>query len=223
MPSLTVMTLTNKENSKRGQALLSWEAEKIQFLSPKTVLVDNCESYSQYNADVLFNLHKWFDTDFVLLTQFDARIINPLAWSDEFFQYDMIGAPWIWRIMKPQYNKGINDKNRLVGNGGFSLRSRRLCEFLAEKYQGRLPKDESEDVFICQNIRDELESQGIKFAPYEVAERFSIENQQYTGQFGAHCAFVFNGAIYNMKEMADDDIDKITARIGYAYCTSNES
>ena len=218
MPSLTIMTLTNAENAKRGRKLLDWEAEKIQFLSPKTVLIDNCESYSQYNSNVLFNLPTWFDSDFVLITQFDARIVNPLAWTNDFFDYDYAGAPWIWRIMNPQYMNGSYDRNCLVGNGGFSLRSRRLCELLAKDYKDKLPSGEAEDVFICQHFRNELESQGIKFAPYEVAERFSVENQTYSGQFGAHCAFIYNDTIYNMKEMADDQIDRITATIGYSYC-----
>ena len=221
MPTLTLITMTNKADSERGKALLNWEAEKLQFLRPMVSLVPNCESYAKYNENVLFNLHKYFDTDFVLITQFDARVVNPLAWTDDFFKYDYIGAPWVWRIMKPQYLKdrgGMRDKNRLVGNGGFSLRSRRLCKLLAEKYTGRLSPGEAEDVFICQNVRDELEAQGIKFAPYEVAERFSVENQRYTGQFGAHSSFVFNHSIYNMKKMRDFEIDKITAAIGYAYC-----
>ncbi len=218
MPTLTLMTMTNRANSKRGRALLDWEAEKIQFLSPEILLIDNCESYDQYNIDKLFNVHKYFNTDFILCVEFDSRIVNPLAWSDEFFKYDYIGAPWVQRLIKPQYDKGTNNKNRLVGNGGFSLRSHKLCELLAEKYVYRLPHGEFEDVFICQNIRDELEADGIKFAPYEVAEIFSVENQLYTGQFGAHCAFIYDGSIYNMKEMADDEIDRITATIGYSYC-----
>lgn len=218
MPTLTLMTITDKANSERGRNLLNWEAEKIQFLSPKILLINNCESYDQYNIDKLFNVHKYFNTDFILCVEFDSRIVNPLAWSDEFFKYDYIGAPWFQRLIKPQYDKGTNDRNRLVGNGGFSLRSHKLCGLLAEKYVDRLPHGEAEDVSICQNIRDELEADGIKFAPYEVAERFSVENQRYDGQFGAHCGFIFNGSVYDMKKMTDDEIDRVTAGIGYAYC-----
>lgn len=200
--------VTNKKDSERGRLLLEKEAEKIGFLSPKTTLIDDCGSYEQYNSDILFHSYEWFDTDFVLVIQLDSRIINPAAWTDEFFKYDYIGAPWIWRIMKPQYSKGVGDANRLVGNGGFSLRSRRLCELMASDYQNMLPSGENEDVFICQHLRDELESKGIKFASYEVAKRFSVENLNYTGQFGAHCGFVFNRKLYNMKQMPDDAIDK---------------
>lgn len=214
MPSLTLTTVTNKKNSERGRLLLEKESEKIEFLFPKIALIDGCESYAQYNSDILFHSYEWFDTDFILFIQFDSRIINPAAWTDEFFEYDYIGAPWIWRIMKPQYSKGVGDANRLVGNGGFSLRSRKLCELLASDYVGRLPQNESEDVFICQNVRDELESKGIKFAPYKIAEMFSMENDVYTGQFGAHCAFFFNRKLYDMKKMSDDELDKAANDVG---------
>ena len=208
MSSLTLIMVTNKKDSERGRLLLEKEAEKIGFLSPKTALIDGCESYAQYNSDILFHSYEWFDTDFVLFIQFDSRIINPAAWTDEFFKYDYIGAPWIWRIMKPQYSKGVGDTNRLVGNGGFSLRSRRLCELMASDYRNTLPSGENEDVFICQHLRDELESRGVRFAPYEAASKFAVENQVYRGQFGAHCGFVFNRKLYNMKRMSDDTIDK---------------
>jgi len=59
------------------------------------------------------------DTQFTLVTQWDGYVINAEAWTEEFLDYDYIGARWIGDVVKaagspPEYN---------VGNGGFSLRS----------------------------------------------------------------------------------------------------
>jgi len=79
-------------------------------------------------------------TSHVLSIQYDSWIVNPSAWTDEFLEYDYIGAPWSW----------FPDKN--VGNSGFCLRSRRLLEFLAahrEAFPIKLP----EDVSLCREYR----------------------------------------------------------------------
>jgi hypothetical protein len=166
------------------------------------VLVDDCESYSEYNRRSIEDMSVLFDTDFVLTVEFDSCIVNPFAWTDEFFNYDYIGAPWIGfnSNMKWYYWDGTHDKDLLVGNSGFSLRSKKLCDALSSKKYGSIPEGEPEDVFICQNIRKELTNDGIKFAPFDVAARFSVENQLYCGQFGAHHGFYLSNGMYvNMK------------------------
>jgi hypothetical protein len=74
-----------------------------------------------------------------------------------------------------------------VGNGGFSLRSRRVLEASRE-----LPLDPPliEDVIICRRCRPDLERQGIRFAPEAVASRFSYERMPPRGdEFGFHGSF----------------------------------
>lgn len=115
-----------------------------------------------------------FDSPHVLAIGWDGFIVNPDAWEDTFLTYDYIGARWTWI-----------DKSCNVGNGGFALRSKRMMDIV---------KDQSinwniltpEDQVTCQFRRKELESFGIKFAPEEVALRFSIENEPYNNQFGFH-------------------------------------
>lgn len=109
-------------------------------------------------------------TDYVLTVQNDGFIINPSAWSNDNFNYDYIGAPW--------YNPVGQDHLR-VGNGGFSLRSRKLLKACKEISQDLNPKSTgNEDVFICHHSKRVLEHiYGIKFAPVKLAAKFSVEWQ----------------------------------------------
>lgn len=189
--TITILTITNKKRSDEGYELLKKEKAKIDFLNPKIVLIDDCESYAEYNKRCVAKLSEYFDTDFCLIVQFDGKILNPKAWTNDFFNYDYIGAPWAsFEMLEYHQEKDTNNKNFLVGNGGFSLRSKQLCEKLKEvanKYNG-----EPEDVFICQIMRSFLENNNIRFAPFEIAKLFSVENQQYLNQFGAHNNIVIN-------------------------------
>jgi hypothetical protein len=93
----------------------------------------------------------------VLICQADGYGRNIEHWSDEFLNFDYVGSPF---------------PNGEVGNGGLSLRSKRFLEASAALPEPDLP----EDSYLCQYHRKELESQGITFAPLEVAIRFSFEH-----------------------------------------------
>ena len=79
-------------------------------------------SSKRYNKFCIKELSKYINTSHYLIIQHDGFVINPQAWDDEFLEYDYIGSPW---------NDGnakladIDEKYK-VGNGGFSLRSKRL-------------------------------------------------------------------------------------------------
>jgi hypothetical protein len=87
---------------------------------------------------VLHELHHYIDSDFVLLVEWDGYIINPTAWTNEFLNFDYIGAVW-----------GHHKDGFRVGNGGFSLRSRKLLLATRE-----IPFDEelAEDELIWPKI-----------------------------------------------------------------------
>lgn len=154
--------------------LLSSQANK----SPFHVLIDPLQGIEGYSRFMIRDLYRYVDTDHVLIIQHDGYVLNWKAWEPEFLKYDYIGATW-W------YKDGHN-----VGNGGFSLRSRRLLQILATDETIRV--FHPEDDVICRQHRDYLEREhGIKFAPEEVANRFSIEavhtpDNKYRGQFGFH-------------------------------------
>lgn len=138
------------------------------------------EAYSRF---VLRDLGKLLTSDHVLLIQWDGYILDPSAWRPEFLDHDYIGAPW------PQFGDGFT-----VGNGGFSLRSRRLLMATAS-----LPAtQEAEDVAICRTWRPRLEAElGLKFAPEALAQCFAFER----GPRGP-ISFGFHGA-FNLVKLVD--------------------
>lgn len=133
----------------------------------------------QYNKWVCTELWRYITTTHVLLIQHDGFVLDASAWTDEFLEYDYIGAPW-------NYRDGRN-----VGNGGFSMRSYRLMHAMATD---DLVTENStyapEDEVICRLYRRHLESiYSIKFAPEDLAHRFSFEMhppRQKTFGFHAH-------------------------------------
>jgi hypothetical protein len=99
------------------------------------------------------------------MVQWDGWVCDGQQWDPAYLEYDYIGAVW------PQF-----DEPRNVGNGGFSLRSRRLIEALT---MPGLHLHHPEDIAICHSNRDVLEHEfGIRFAPPSVARRFAFEREQ---------------------------------------------
>jgi hypothetical protein len=125
-----------------------------------------------YNNFIVKELYKYFTTSHCLVIQWDGYILDEAQWTDDFLNYDYIGAKWL-------YTDGRN-----VGNGGFSLRSRHLQEILTgSEYEITCPEDE----IIGRLYRHTLEADGIKFAPEEVADKFSFElNEPTAPTFGFH-------------------------------------
>jgi hypothetical protein len=107
------------------------------------------------------------ETKYIIFQQWDAMVHNGNKWDDIFLMHDYIGAVWPWRA--PGQN---------VGNGGFSLRSRRLLEELQAPHIQLDPAGEhgvQEDNYIAILHRPWLESRGMVFAHQNIAEKFSIE------------------------------------------------
>jgi hypothetical protein len=113
----------------------------------------------------------------VLIIQSDGYVLDGSAWNDEFLAYDYIGAPWLYK------------DHRNVGNGGFSLRSRRLQNILA--LDNDITITHPEDEVICRLYRLHLEDKyNIKFAPEQLAHRFSFElHPPQHKTFGFHGEF----------------------------------
>jgi hypothetical protein len=138
--------------------------------------IGRLSSRADYSRFMLRDLAGHVTTSHALCVQWDGFVINGAAWDPHFLDYDYIGAVW------PHFDDGQN-----VGNGGFSLRSRRLLEACKS-----LPIDESlaEDIVIGRLYRSDLEKQGLGFAPELVARHFAYERTAPTGsEFGFHGAF----------------------------------
>lgn len=131
-------------------------------------------AYSQF---ILSRLVEFVASPYCLIVQWDGFIIDASQWDPAFLQYDYIGAPW------PQFSDG-----RDVGNGGFSLRSRRLLEACRDP---RFQVTHPEDLAVCRINRQLLECEHrIRFADHRTAARFSHERGKTTEEtFGFHGIF----------------------------------
>lgn len=132
------------------------------------------QGIKDYNRIVLRELLPHIRTSHVLIVQWDGFITHPELWRPDFLSMDYIGPPW--------YHGGHPG---MVGNGGFSLRSRRLLDALASMQD--IDTAEPEDMVICVQRRAELEElHGIRFAPLDMAKDFGCEYGSYRPSFGFH-------------------------------------
>lgn len=129
-------------------------------------------SITEYSSFILKDMNQYIESEYVMICQWDGFILNPDAWTNEFFEYDYIGAPW-----------ELN--HTLIGNGGFCLRSKRLIEIVSHliKNMGNVNINVPEDFIICGYLKEILiKKYGIKFAPLELAHKFSVEDKRKWNQ-----------------------------------------
>lgn len=125
-----------------------WRVERIPNLTIK-----------EWNRFHMCSVPKKIHTAFAMSVHEDGFPISPELWSDDFMAYDYIGAPW---------------PDGRVGNGGFCMESKKLLDL---KLKLSIPVNLAypSDLCVCHLFRAQLERQGIRFAPTEVALRFSTE------------------------------------------------
>lgn len=162
-----------------GDAVLFTEPSRLREAAPADVrivaaTVDTIEAYSRF---MLHGLAAPTRTSHVLVVQWDGFVTHAQHWLPQFLECDYIGARWHDR-----------PPDRSVGNGGFSLRSRRLLLALQDP---ALQVSHPEDLCICVHNRELLERRhGIRIAQPELAERFSYERLAPSGPtFGFHGLF----------------------------------
>jgi len=187
LPNVDLIAITGNKISETIAALYK-SMRYIEFNSVK--LITNCnvlanyvqvinvgglDTWDKYNEFCIKQLYKYIDSKYCLLIQWDGYIIDADAWDDVFFEYDYIGAKWF-----------PHDRPYSVGNGGFSLRSKRLQTVIAE--DNFISQTTPEDVAICKYYRSYLEQKyDIKYATEDVADMFSFElNEPLNPTFGFH-------------------------------------
>ncbi len=165
------------------ESLSHLDTEGIEFIK-----IEEIKSHGQYN-DFCLRINQYVDNEFVLIVQNDSFITNNNLWTDDFLKYDYIGAPWT-----EQQAKEWGIPNR-VGNGGFSLRSKKFLQYAAnfESCRGA-----NEDGFLTNFTYQYAKSFGINYAPVELALRFSIEKLEDVynpdNHFGFHGVHILTQA-----------------------------
>lgn len=181
--ALALRALVKSQQAIRfGRTLLLTDAMPGGVAVPaaiEIVAIRDIPSRDAYSEFVLKSLLRCIETPHVLLVQWDGYVVNPAAWDPAFLECDYIGAKWFWA-----------DAGERVGNGGFSLRSRKLLEALQDP---RIQLVDNEDVTIGRVFRPLLETEhGIRFADEALADRFSFEAAYPIGKpFGFHGLFNF--------------------------------
>lgn len=160
-----------------GEALLfTCPGHRLQNVPAgiRVIELDQVTSIEAYSHFLLKGMGAYVHTSHILIAQWDGYVIDASMWRDDFLQMDYIGAVW------PQFR----DQHR-VGNGGFSLRSRKLLDALA--HESILPQH-PEDMCIARTYRTLLEERwGIQFADEPMAHQFAFERERtLPSSFGFH-------------------------------------
>jgi hypothetical protein len=190
LKDITLVTVTSVDVEAAVMAL-EFSSKNLQFASIKLLssrkpinLNENIEfikidelNLRGYSKFILNELGKHINTKYCLIVQGDGFVINSNIWSDDFLNYDYIGAPWPKQI-KTINPSGLYSLNRnRVGNGGFSLRSKKLLNVCEEiNFEELNLPNFSEDLIICHFLYESMLENGINFAPLEIAKKFSIES-----------------------------------------------
>lgn len=162
-------------------------------------------SRDDYSRFVLKSLVDYVGTAHVLVIQWDGYVVNAQAWDDTFLGVDYLGAKWYW-----------HDDAMRVGNGGFSLRSKKLLDALQDSRIDLAGPGDAEDVAICRTNRPLLERDyGIRFGSEALADRFAFEAAYPIGMpFGFH-------GLYNFcRVVPADDLAALAPRFSDAIAAS---
>ena len=171
-----------------ADAYLLTDADTITDVPTRSIPA--LRSRDAYSSFMLRNLVEFVRTSHVLVVQWDGFILDPRRWSSDFLNVDYIGARWGW------FNDGFS-----VGNGGFSLRSRKLLEATANIF-GSIDIAVNEDILICRQYRGELEQRfDVSFSPPAMADQFSYERTP-----PAAPTFGFHGLFNFWRHLSDDEL-----------------
>ena len=223
MKKLDKITIICADTRSYAQALASLRKSLDQITPAKTIFftdidlplqegieiikINPIRSKAEYSTWIIRELWKYIDTEFVLVIQWDGYIINSDAWRDEFYEYDYLGAPWIY------------EHNRNIANGGFSLRSKRLCEILGTDPLIQITHPEDQSIGIL--YRGYLEEKhDIKFPSEELADTFAFELKEPIGPvFGFHGFFhkPFQEVVVIQRRAALGDVIHLEPVMHYFY------
>jgi hypothetical protein len=163
--------------------------------------VENITDVNKYSYNMVFNLADYIQTDFVLVIQHDGFVVNSNSWREEFLNYDYIGGAWNHKHFIDRNGKQIR-----IGNGGASLRSKKLLEIPKKHNMKWMAYDGNfnEDTQICVWNRNLFLDNGVVFADFDVSKYFSHEEifPEYNG-IDPFCFHNFGGENQKYKKIID--------------------
>jgi hypothetical protein len=149
---------------------------------------------TQFNILSFTVFPKYLTGDFVMQVHEDGFPTHPELWNPRFLKFDYIGAPW---------------PDGVIGNGGFSIESKKLNDLKAmlnppdakspwSEHGAKVSDSYPSDTYICRIIRPQMEAAGVRFAPKNLAENFSTEQTSH-----GNPSFGFHGRTANPNRYAD--------------------
>lgn len=217
LPTVTLVAVTSIAIRPTIEALRA-SAREVEFAQvlllsdeppPQTDLaitwrrIERLGSRLDYSRFMLRGLAQHISTSHALCIQWDGFVLNGAEWNPRFLEFDYIGS--VWPHFRDDYN---------VGNGGFSLRSKRFLDACCEL---PLVGNEPEDVFVSRVQRPRLEELGMRFAPEAVARQFAYERTAPTGR-----EFGFHGAFNLVRHLSNKDATNIFRSLEPALLARNE-
>lgn len=181
-PSGAVKTLEYCNKLFRFEKITLFTDTKIKGENFDVININPFKNLDEY-SDFCLTLTNYIKSDYVILVHEDGHFVNGNLWSDDFYSYDYIGAPWPddenwfntasgFDKNKANFIKSCIKKNR-IGNGGFCLRSKKFLDY---SKQFSTCNNIPEDFFLCSYNYDLAMESKIKFPSVNVAMKFSYEN-----------------------------------------------
>ena len=159
------------------QCLKDWE--NVVFIKLDHHNIDR-EKYAKLCCDPA--LYRRFNTQFVLKFEIDTLTRQPIP--DIFFQYAYVGAPWTGYPNDWPDNPQVRVGNKLVGNGGYSLRNVKRMIELCEQFPK--PPRLGEDVHLTNCLHNS------EVPSVDLAKEFSVEWVYYPNPCGLHQSWRFH-------------------------------
>jgi hypothetical protein len=221
LPITSIVMETRPEMMNIIRQITTWHRKWFHFA--REIIISDCDPHIEgttfvncgrpppkqmfiawYSDMCVKSMIQLCQTPFVLMWQWDGFIVSPTLWKNDFLNYDYIGGPvidkyWMEGVTWLKKNKE-EWKDRpipaypVVGNGGFSLRSRRFLEVSStlantQEYIDDYGHSTNEDFYLCVRKRKEMEDAGIRFSTLNLANDFSREGadkRPFDECFGFH-------------------------------------
>jgi len=204
-----LILITDNENSEKAKSILATHAPELKsniYAAETMVKGTELGDTGSYNK-MLKEKEFWINIPYeeLLLIQTDALLCKPV--SHFFFGFAYLGAPFIPR----QHSEYFEERNKngeiksffksdaslhsvpnrdvfphLHGNGGLSIRSRKIMIEICERWGNQSPYTEAEDVFFSRHI-----TKASAVAPLEVAQAFACETTYNPNSIGSHAAWKY--------------------------------
>ena len=215
LPNVSLLILNPAHGSELSASIIRFLQKHIEFgevvhmtdRRPKTFLdARHVEiprmKWKEAQRWQALEIGRHFNKPFMLHIETDGFPFNFHLWDQAFLDWDYVGAPWPKGVLAcPEQNE--------VGNGGCSIQSRKFRDVLWNNrhlYRDGLPSDV---FFAMPEMMEKHREAGVRFAPKEVAIRFSFENPMPEFQ-GWHYSksFAFHGKIGECATMIGEAVRK---------------